>query len=58
VTIQTQLAQEKLDYIRRREAREANEYNKKEQASFTKAKAEKAFVRFPLLIVFVAQTFL
>ncbi len=49
LSLQTKLAQERLDILRRREARELNEWNAKrdaEKSAMTKDKVTKAFVRF------------
>jgi len=45
LNLQTKVAQEKLEYLRRREAREINEINSKKEQLNNKNKTEKAIVR-------------
>jgi len=49
LSLQSKLEQERLDILRRREAREVNDWNAKrdaEKSAMTKDKMSKAFVRF------------
>lgn len=57
LNLQTQVAQEKLEYLRRREAREVSEYTQRkdvvDKVNITRHKSEKAIVR--LLVLFTLQ---
>lgn len=57
LTLQAKVAQEKLDYIRRREARELSELNAKkeqEKSAASKNKTEKAIVRLFSFFLFIS----
>lgn len=54
LNLQAKVAQEKLDYIHRREARELSELNAKkeqEKSANTKNKTEKAIVSFSIFLI-------